>query len=56
MKVMKLPIKSQDWDLNVQKYDLNQLAAFQQELPRRLSGTGRDHKIYWESSIALRQA
>jgi hypothetical protein len=38
---MKLPINLQDSDLNVHKWYLNQLAAFQQELPRRLSGTGQ---------------
>jgi hypothetical protein len=28
-------------DLNIRPYDLNQLAAFHQELPRRLTQTGQ---------------
>jgi hypothetical protein len=38
---MKLPVNWQNLDHNVHPEDLDQLAAFQQELPRRLSGTGQ---------------
>jgi hypothetical protein len=41
LKVIKLLINWQDWDLNVLSQNLNQLAEFQQGLPRRLSGTGQ---------------
>jgi hypothetical protein len=42
---MELPINWQNWDMNVRSYGLNQLPAFQQELPRRLSGTGQTETI-----------
>jgi hypothetical protein len=45
LKVMKLRINWRNWDLNVHSQDLNQLVAFQQELPRRLSGTGQTETI-----------
>jgi hypothetical protein len=41
LKIMKRPINWQNWDLNIRLLDLNQLAACQQKLARRLSGTGQ---------------
>jgi hypothetical protein len=46
-------------DLIALSQDLNQLAAFQHELPRRLSGTGQTETIKnteWESLTGLKQA
>jgi hypothetical protein len=34
-----------NWELNVCSYDLNQIVSFQQELPKRLSGTGKTETI-----------
>jgi hypothetical protein len=45
LKVIKLPINWQDLDPNVRSLDLSQLLAFQQELPRKLLGTGQTETI-----------
>jgi hypothetical protein len=37
----KQPINWQNWDPNVDLWDLDQLTESQQEMPRKLSGTGQ---------------
>jgi hypothetical protein len=57
---MKWQITWQERDLNIRSQDLNQLAASQLELPRKLSGTGRTEitttKKFWEFTSKLKQA